>query len=71
MDEYAKLVPCPEGCTVAYTGTNTGIQLRHGEDYDSYFFDVLDSSDAVISQHEVRDSTSVNPPSTRCIFLYR
>lgn len=70
MEEYEKLVPCPAGCKVVYTKT-TGPTQRKGEDYDSYFFDVVNAAGEVISTHEVRDSMSVYPPFQKSVYLYR
>lgn len=56
---------------MVYKGTNPHPQMRKGEDYESYFYDVVDASGAVISSHEVRESTSMYPPFGTKVYLYR
>ncbi|UQN37302.1 hypothetical protein MTR80_06245 [Alcaligenes aquatilis] len=69
MDEYIKLVPCPEGCKVHFKGTEW--KQRKGEDYDSYFFDVVDAEGNVVGEHEVRNSTSMYPPIKTTVYLHK
>lgn len=66
MDERLKLIPCPEGCTVEYKGTKGPIN-RKGQDYDLYYYDVLDETGAVIKSYEVKDSMSIYPPFSQSL----
>lgn len=70
MDEYAKFVPCPEGCKVVYKSSKW-LGARKGEDSDAYYFDVVNEAGEVVSSHEVRHATSTFPPFGSRTFLYQ
>jgi hypothetical protein len=65
-EELERHVPCPEGGKVVFKKT-TGPTQRKGEDYDSYFYDVLDSAGKLVGTYEVRDSMSTYPPFEQSI----
>jgi hypothetical protein len=64
--EFAGHVPCPDGHNVVYRSTKGPI-MRKGQDYDSYVYDVVDSTGTVVASYEVRDSMSTNPPFDKSV----
>lgn len=65
-EELKRHVPCPDGGKVVLMKT-TGPTQRKGEDYDSYFYDVLDATGARVGSYEVRDSMSTHPPFEKSV----
>ena len=61
MEERLKLIPCPEGHTVLYKRSEGPIN-RKGQDYDLYYYDVLDGAGTVVSSYVVKDSMGTYPP---------
>jgi hypothetical protein len=70
MKEYESRIPCPEGYTRVYKGSEGPIQ-RKGEDYDLYFYDVLDPNGNVFESYQVRDSMSVYPPFSKSVTVQK
>lgn len=70
MDEYAKYVPCPEGCKVVAKGDKWK-GARKGQDVDVYYYDVVNEAGEVVSSHEVHDATSTFPPFASRVFLHK
>lgn len=64
--DFSSHVPCGDGCNVVFRSSKGPI-MRKGEDYDVYFYDVVDSTGAIVSSYEVRDSMSSNPPFEKSI----
>ena len=65
-EELKRHVPCPADGEVVFKRT-TGPTQRKGEDYDSYFYDVMDSEGALVGTYEVRDSMSTYPPFEKSV----
>lgn len=64
-DDHKKLLGIPEGHSLRRTGG--GREERKGQDTDIDVYEHLDADGNVVAKYEVRDSTSIYPPSKRSV----
>jgi len=65
MDEHKKKMGIPEAHNLVQTDSKW--EQRKGQDIDTYWYDQVDASGAVIAKYIVKDSTSIYPPNSRSI----
>lgn len=65
MDEHKKKIGIPEAHNLVQTDSKW--EQRKGQDTDTYWYDEVDASGAVIAKYIVKDSTSIYPPNSRSI----
>ena len=62
-DDHTKLLGIPEGHTLRRIGGRR--EQRKGQDTDIDEYEHLDDDGNLVAKYEVRDSTSIYPPSKR------
>lgn len=66
MEDHAKKIGIPDAHKLVQTKPSEWAQ-RKGQDTDTYWYDEVDPTGAVVAKYIVKDSTSMHPPCTRSI----